>query len=135
MDYLVFLAYAVAAYIGLLLVLELVIWRAQPTMDGGITLRVTDAAGASIQRNLYGHNYEGQLYVASNHWFRGWYRDALERPTVEAARHGEDFQRFRAVPVVGEEHAQVMADYSKGFMLRLACGFAPSKLLRLEPDP
>jgi hypothetical protein len=39
---------------------------------------------------------------------------------------------FTAEPVQCEEHETLAKAYSMGFVLRLLCGFAPSRFLRLE---
>ena len=63
----------------------------------------------------------------------GTYQAALKHPNIEVSTNNTN-RTYTAVPVDGEEHDRVMADYNMGFLLRFLCGFAPSKLLRLEPD-
>ena len=125
----------IGVYILLVLSTEVLIWRIQPDMDGGLTLTIVDPRNpaATITRHVYGHEFEGALYVSSNHWFRSWYQAALKHPNIEVSTNNTN-RTYTAVPVDGEEHDRVMADYNMGFLLRFLCGFAPSKLLRLEPD-
>lgn len=74
----------------------------------------------------------GKLYIASTHWLRGWYRQALAEPRVLAQVDGER-GAYTAVPILGEERARVSDSYTMGFVLRFICGFAPSRFLRLDP--
>jgi len=121
-------------YAGFVLVAELLIWRLQPGMDGGVTIRVAGADGEPVERNLAGFEHEGRLYVASNHWLRRWYKLALENPEVDVTRDGVR-GAFEAVVVAGDERALLARAYKMGFILRFICGFAPSKFLRLDPRP
>lgn len=41
---------------------------------------------------------------------------------------------FTTEAVQGDEHEGLSKEYSMGFVLRLLCGFAPSRFLRLEPQ-
>ena len=107
-------------------------WRLQPTMEGGVTITVTGKNGQPIVRNLYGFEFEDSLYVSSNHWFRRWYNAARKNPDVRVTREGVT-RAFTAVAVRGAEHHRVLESYVMGPVLRLICGFAPSRFLRLEP--
>lgn len=132
MKYLNIMFYILAGYIVLVLLAEALIWRIQPTMDGGVKITITPNGGPPFDRHLYGFERDGKLFVSSNHWFRRWYNTALEHPDVEVMRDGV-VRPFTAVAVGGEEHERVSREYNMGFVLRLLCGFAPSKFLRLEP--
>ena len=96
-----------------------------------IRSRVLDE-GRKSDRILAGARLEGKLYVASNHWLRGWYKRALANRNVFVDIHGER-SAYRAVPIEGEERARIADAYRMGFVLRSICGFAPSKFLRLDP--
>jgi len=132
MDYLYVMLYILGGYAGLVLLAETLVWRIQPAMDGGVRITVTPDGGAPLQRHLYGFEHDGKLFVASNHWFRKWYYAALDYPDIEVTRDGVT-RPFTARTVHGEEHERLSKDYNMGFVLRLICGFAPSKFLRLEP--
>lgn len=119
-------------YVGLVAILEGLIGHFQPAMEGGVQLTTTDSAGRASDRMLAGFRFEENLYVSSNHWLRGWYRRALNNPVVEVVVDGES-ATYTAIRVEGEEHARLSDAYTMGFILRLACGFAPSPFLRLEP--
>ena len=133
MKYLYVMLNLLAGYAVLVLLAEVLVWRIQPTMDGGVTITVTPDGDTPIQRNLYGFERDGTLFVSSNHWFRQWYNAALENPRVEVTRDGVT-RPFTAEAVHGEEHERLSKEYNMGFVLRLICGFAPSKFLRLEPQ-
>ena len=124
-------AAVIGAYALLILVLEIVIWRVQPSMEGGVTLTINDG-DETVERVLYGHEFEGALYVSSNHWFRRWYYALLENPDIVVAR-GDAKGRYTVVSVEGDEAERVRADYQMGFVLRLVCAFAPRKFVRLDP--
>lgn len=122
-----------AGYIAVVLIAELLIWKLQPEMQSVVTLFVRDSDGTRLGRNLYGHEFEGNLYVSSNHWLRKWYRLVLNNPDIEIARDGI-VRSVKAVAVGGQERERVLRGYNMGFVLRLVCGFAPSRILRLEPS-
>ncbi len=129
-----FAASIVAAYVALVLIAETLIWRIQPSMDGGVTLFTKSDGEEQIERTVYGYKHEGTLYVSSNHWFRSWYHAALKNPDINVLREDStNPQPYTASAVAGDEHSKVAEGYNMGFFLRFLCGFAPSKLLRLEP--
>jgi len=119
-------------YVGFVALMEALIGYIQPHMDGGVRLTTTDAEGRASARMLAGARLDGKLYIASNHWLRGWYRQALTEPSVLAEVDGAQ-AAYSAVPIEGEERARVSEAYRMGFVLRFVCGFAPSKFLRLDP--
>ena len=122
----------VLVYVGFVALMEALVGYIQPNMDGGVRLTTTDAEGRTSERMLAGARLEGKLYIASNHWLRGWYRRALAEPSVLADVDGVQ-AAYSAVPIEGEERARVSDAYRMGFVLRFICGFAPSKFLRLDP--
>ncbi len=119
-------------YVGLVLLAEALAWRLQPPMEGGVTLRIRGKNGETLERTVYGHWLDDILYVSSNHWFRSWYHAIRRHRELEVVRDGRT-QRYRAEDVVAEERSRVLESYRMGFLLRLLCGFAPRRLLRLEP--
>ena len=121
----------VFGYAGLLLLLELVIWRLQPDMEGGVTLHVKSADGI-VKRKLFGLRHDGHLYVSSNHWFRRWYHAVLANPELDVEVE-DQLGPYVAVPVQGAEHDDVARAYDMGIPLRIACDFAPQRFLRLDP--
>ena len=132
MRFLEVFAMAACGYVAFVALMETLIARLQPSMEGGVRLTTTNAAGESSERMLAGARLDGKLYIASNHWLRGWYRQALAKPEVLAEVGGVP-GAYTAVPIVGEERARVSDSYTMGFVLRFICGFAPSRFLRLDP--
>ncbi len=131
MAFLEVLASIIIGYFLLLLLLEAVIWKAQPSMDSGVTLFINQG-GTVFARKLYGFDYHNKLYVSSNHWFRQWYYAILEEPQI-AVEHAGAIKPVTAVPIDGEELSEVAREYKMGVVLRLMCGFAPRRFLRLDP--
>ena len=103
----------------------------QPDMAGVITLHL-DTEDRIVERKLYGFEHDNTLYVASNHWFRSWYHAVLANPELQVERAGV-LKRYTAVPIQGDELIEVKRAYGQGFLLRLACGFAPQRFIRLDP--
>ena len=120
------------AYLAFVLLVECLIWRLQPDTTGGVTIHVTDRSAKQVQRNLAGFEYDNRLYVSSNHWFRHWYKLALDNSSVVITKNGVR-RPCKAIVVAGREQISVSRAYKMGFILRFICGFAPSKFLRLDP--
>ena len=74
----------VLVYVGFVALMEALIGYIQPQMDEAVRLTTTDAEGRTSERMLAGAKLEGKLYIASNHWLRGWYHRALAEPGVLA---------------------------------------------------
>ena len=119
-------------YVCFVAVAEGAIRLFQPEMEGGITLVVSDGQGGRITRNLAVLDHNDALYISSNHWLRSWYYAVLKNPDVDGIRNGQR-AAYTAVPIEGQEWMTVSKNYKMGFVLRLICGFAPSRFLRLDP--
>jgi hypothetical protein len=65
-------------------------------------LTTVDADGARQDRVLERLEGDGRVYVASNHWLRGWYHAALANPSVRMTFGGKtrDHEAKSAVPRV-----------------------------------
>lgn len=126
------LAIVLVGYVALVAAFESLIGVLQP--EGGSTLVITTTGedGARHDRVVSRLEVDGRLYVAANHWPRAWYERALERPEVDVTLEGER-SPYRAVPVAGEEHAQVEAEHGLGLGFRFLTGFPPRYFLRLDP--
>lgn len=74
---------------------------------------------------------DGHVYVAANHWPRGWYHRAVKNPDVEVTR-GDKHLACVAVPVTGAELQHIEQDYRLPFVVRLLTGFPPRSFLRLD---
>ncbi len=97
-----------------------------------LVITTTARDGGSTGRVLGYVVSEGQLYVAANHWPRGWYHRALENPKVQISLNGEN-EDYLAVPVTGEELDRIMAEYRMPTVVRFLTGFPPRSFLRLDP--
>lgn len=124
-------AFLLATYVTLLLALELFIWKLQPDMDGVVTLHI-GFVERDISRKLYGFRHDEKLYVSSNHWFRGWYRACLECSELQVESSGA-LATYTATAITGTEERDVSQAYGQGLFLRMLCGFAPRRFLRLDP--
>jgi len=100
--------------------------------ESWLVIKTTDADGNTNDTVVAGVESGGQLYVAANHWPRGWYNQAVKNPDVEITRGGEKTAR-RAVPVAGEERVRIARDYTMPWALRFLTGFPPRSFLRLDP--
>ena len=125
-------AIVVMAYVGIVVVFESMIGYFQPA--DGSTLVITTFDGDDIphDRVVSGIEATGNLYVATNHWIRGWYNRALEKPDVRVTLNGKTSE-YRAVPVAGAEHDRLVRESSLGVALRILTGFPPRYFVRLDP--
>ena len=125
------------AYLGLVILVETWLGVFQPTLARTeipmLVITTTDPSGESRDRRLARMESGDQIYVSAHHWPRAWYRQALENPEVRAAINGVTGD-YIAVPVEGEEYAQVVADWPIPLRMRFLMGFAPRSLLRLDPQ-
>lgn len=97
-----------------------------------ITITTSDAEG-SYDTVLGYVEFEGSLYVATNHWPRGWYHRAVANPEIVVSLKGVA-QNSRAIPVTGAERTRVAAYYTFPFIVRLLTGFPPRSFLQLSPE-
>jgi len=127
---------AAVAYLGLVILVETWLGVFQPTLARTeipmLVITTTDPSGESRDRRLARMESGGQIYISAHHWPRAWYRQALENPEVRAIINGVTGD-YIAVPVEGEEYAQVVVDWPIPFRMRFLMGFAPRSLLRLDP--
>lgn len=139
MKFLKIIAIIGVVYVALALILDSAVGYFQP--EGGdrtAVLRTFDEAGQPYDRVLLLLNDDGQLWVESGHWFRGWYRQALANPNVALVQDGQETP-YVAVPVNTPETVdKITRLMGKGsdnryWIGRAICLFAPIKPLRLEP--
>ena len=127
---------AAVAYLGLVILVETWLGVFQPTLARSgfpmLVITIMDESGESRDRRLARMESGGKIYVSAHHWPRAWYRQALENPEVRAIINGVTGD-YIAVPVEGEEYAQVVVDWPIPFRMRFLMGFAPRSLLRLDP--
>ena len=122
-----------AIYAGVVTVFESLLGYYQPSNEGTLRLTTTDADGTAHPRVLARVTVDDTLYVAVNHWPRGWYHRALENPDVTVEIDGTT-GRYRAVEVEdGEEYTRVNNARPLGLGFRILTGFPPRRLIRLDP--
>jgi hypothetical protein len=119
-------------YAGIVAAFESMIGYRQPMSGSTIVLTTFDSGGKPHDRVVSRLETDGRVYVAANHWPRAWYRRALANPEVQATVDGATVD-YRAVPVEGEEHDRVNADHPRGGVTRFLMGYAPRRIIRLDP--
>ena len=119
-------------YVGMVATFESLLGYFQPEAQTTLVITTTDANGTAKDRVLARIESGGQLYVATNHWPRAWYKQALQNPRVEIAAEGIS-GKYSAVPISGAEYERVNSDHSLGTGFRILTGFPPRYILRLEP--
>jgi hypothetical protein len=97
-----------------------------------LVLTTTAEDGTSKNRVLGRAEVDGRIYVAANHWPRGWYHRALRNPNVQVTLNGESAD-YLAVPVTGEELDRIIVEYPMPTVVRFLTGFPPRSFLRLDP--
>ena len=128
------IAILVLVYAGLVVAFESLLGYYQPSLQGTIVITTTDADGETHDRVVSRLDYDGQLYVAANHWPRAWYNQALAEPNVSITSDGER-SAYLAISVSGEEHDRINRDNPVGLVGRVLMGFPPRRFVRLEPRP
>ena len=128
------LAIVLLAYVAIVAVFESLLGYFQPQAEGTLVLTTFDADGSGEARVLSGLDSGETLYVAVNHWPRAWYRRALANPAVQVARDGETSD-YLAVEVTGDEYDRLQAEHPLPTVARFLMGFAPRRILRLDPSP
>lgn len=126
------IAIVLAVYVGIVVLVESSIGYFQPDMPGAVTIITSDDQGGTSERVLAGFDLDEKLYVAVNHWPRGWYNRAVDNPSIEIKRNGEQAP-YTAVPIEGSERDHVANSYQLGFVIRFLTGFPPRAFLRLDP--
>jgi hypothetical protein len=122
----------VVAYVGVVVAFESLIGVFQPADETTIVITTIDRDGIPHDRVVSRLESSGQLYVATNHWIRRWYNDALEQPEVRVTLNGGAGD-YRVVPVTGAEHDRVAGENRLGVVLRFLTGFPPRYIVRLDP--
>jgi len=132
MKLLKFLLILLVVYAGIVTVFESLLGYYQPTNDG--TLRITTMGnGEPHTRVLARIAFEEKLYVAVNHWPRGWYSQALANPEVTIEMDGQT-GKYQAVEITdSDEFAVVDAARPLGIGFIILTGFPPRRILRLDP--
>ena len=132
------IATTLGVYVGLGLLLDGAIGYFQPHSGTTAALRTFDESGQPKDTVLGLLDDDGQLWVESGHWFRGWYHRAVANPEVELVREAGT-TAYLAVPVDTPEAVDTVtrlmgkgagAGYWAGRVMLL---WAPIKPVRLDP--
>ena len=132
-------AIALGIYVVLGFAIDAAIGSFQPQSESTAVLRTFDDEGAH-ETVLSLLDDDGQLWVESGHWFRGWYYRALDNPEVELVR-SDGVGAYTAVPVNTDEaleHVTRLMGKGQGagyWVGRVMLLFAPIKPVRLDPRP
>jgi hypothetical protein len=101
-------------------------------------LRSFDNRGLAQETVLGLLDDNGQLWVESGHWFRGWYHRVQNNPDVELIRANE-VGAYRATPVDTPEAVDLVTrlmgkgDGAGYWIGRTMLLYAPIKPVRLDP--
>lgn len=125
-------AIVLLVYAGIVVAFESLIGYFQPQAGSTLVITTFDESGSPHDRVVSRLESNGQLYVATNHWPRAWYRRALKSPEVQVTMNGEK-RAYRAVRVTGAEQESVDGGNSLGVLFRILTGFPPRYFLRLDP--
>ena len=105
-------------YMGIIVVFESLLGYFQPSGQSTLVITTTAEDGSANDRVLARLESDGRLYVATNHWPRAWYKQALEGPQVQVTFGGEK-AAYLAVPVSDEEHDRVDSENRLGIGFRI----------------
>ena len=125
----VIIAILLAVYIAIVVTFESLLGYYQPEGQSTLVITTTDDDGNTNDRVLSRLESNGQLYVAANHWPRGWYNQALANPNVQITQDGEK-GTYLPVPVTGQEHERVNSQNNAGLIFRVLTGFPPRPFIR-----
>ena len=126
-------------YAGIVTIFESLLGYFQPAGQGTLVITTIDNDGNLNDRVLSRLDSNGSIYVAANHWPRGWYDRALANPNVQVAfsrGEGDDEgepRPYHAVLAIGEEHDQLAEEFAHGLVFRILTGFPPRYFVRLDP--
>lgn len=119
-------------YVGIVATFESLLGYFQPADAQTMVITTYDSDGQGADRVVARLKSNGTLYVAANHWPRGWFNDALENDEVDITFDGET-QSYRAVLLEGVDHDAVNAQHALPLPFRILTGFPPRYLMRLDP--
>ncbi len=133
------LAIVLVAYVALGLLFDAVIGSVQPRFDGTVVLRTYEPGGGGAKDTVLSVlDDDGQLWVESGHWFRGWYRRVQANPDVELTHQGQTAP-YRAIADESPEAVERVTNLMKRrngaayYVARTLLLWAPIKPVRLEP--
>ncbi len=118
-------------YLSVVVLFESALGYFQPQGEDTLILSVKDDDGTSL-RVLSKIEVDGQLYVAVNHWPRGWFNKILKNPDVKVTI-GDETADYRAMKVTaGDEVSRIDSARPRSFVFLLLTGFPPRQFVRLE---
>ena len=124
----------VLLYIGQVVLFEVRLGVNQPENQSTIVIATFDEDNNRHERVVRLVEFEGNAYIAANHWPRAWYQQALDNPEIEVEMASEGgFAPYIAVPLEGAEEERIAQVYSVGFEFRFRTGFPPRYFMRLDP--
>ena len=126
------IAIALGAYVGLVVVFESLLGYFQPASETTLVITTTNADGETNDRVLARIEVDDTLYVAVNHWPRAWYHATQANPRVHIKSPHED-AAYNAVQITGAEYDKVNNARALGFGFRFLTGFPQRHILRLDP--
>lgn len=128
------IAIVALVYVGIVVLFESLLGYYQPAGATTLTITTTDADGNTNDRVLAALESNDRLYVAANHWPRGWYNQVLEHPQVQIRMDGEDEKGdYLVVTLDEEEESRVDGEHPLGAVIRILTGFPPRYIVRLDP--
>ena len=125
-----------AVYVSIVVIFETWLGYSQPRGEDNLVITVTEDDGSQTERVLSLFESQDKLYLAANHWPRGWFRQVQKKPNVHIEFGGERAQltgHYTAKPVVGDAHDRVLNDNRIPFFGRFLMGFPPREFLLIEP--
>ena len=126
-----------AVYVGIVTIFESLLGYYQPRGEENLVITLTEDDGSKSQRVLSLFESQGELYLAANHWPRGWFRQVQENPQVHiefGGAHSAESGNYIAMPVTGDNHDRVLADNKLPFVARFLMGFPPREFVRLDAN-
>ena len=119
-------------YAGVVATFESLLGYFQPENQATLVITTFDTAGVGADRVLVRIEHEEQLYVAVNHWPRGWFHRLLDNDQVRVRLDGTD-QRYRATQLTPDEAKVIDAVRPLSLGFRVLTGFPPRYFVRLTP--
>ena len=127
-----------AVYVGVVVAFETWLGYSQPRSENNLVITLTEDDGSETKRVLSLFESQGDLYLAANHWPRGWFRQVQRKPEIHIEFSGERSAQsgnYTAAPVEGALHDQVLEDNRLPMFARVLMGFPPREFVRLDPRP
>ncbi len=125
----------VVVYALLVTAFETWLGYSQPRGEDNLLITYTGNDGAEQQRVLSLFQSQGELYLAANHWPRGWFTTVKQNPDVHIEFSGDRAGLtgdYLAVTIGDDDHDRVLQDNPLPLFARVLMGFPPREFVRLE---